>query len=85
MEDMRELSRTKWTTPLTNFEAINTGSLLRIADATEKMAESYDSMRADRDFYVRLYESSQAHLKVSQRSASALRGIITKLKKGKAA
>lgn len=64
-----------------SLEQINTGSLLRIADATEKMCldrekleRDYKYMRDERDRYRDLY------CKEYRRNA-ALRGVITRLKR----
>lgn len=62
-------------------EEINSGSLQRIADATEKMAASYDNIRNDRDYWLKRsgeQEQSEQHL---VRQLNALRGVITKLKR----
>jgi hypothetical protein len=79
-------SRRRWGTdqdgPL-SLEQINTGALLRIADASEAMAENhvklqndYDHMRRDRDHYRRRTHSLE-------RSNAALRGHITRLKRAR--
>jgi|SRR5690625_310104 len=63
------------------LEQINAGSLLRIADATEKMCmdrqkleRDYKYMRESRDRYLHLLESER-------RRNSALRGVITRMKR----
>ena len=67
------------------IEAINAGSLQRIADATEKMAVRHtdlmrerDSFKASRDYWEKQYEDAV-------RSNRSLRGQITKLKNALAA
>ncbi len=79
-KDTRQQSREGWNAEET-FEAINAGSLQRIADATEKMAQNYVKlendykyMREDRDRYRARYE------KELKRSA-AYRGVINRMKK----
>lgn len=63
------------------IEAINAGSLQRIADATEKMAQSYDAMTKDRDWYKsRLMQEQQAYSRMERR-VRALRGVITRMRK----
>ncbi len=78
---MRETSRREWSSN-TSIEHINCGSLQRIADALEKVAVNYDSLLRDkkwaeesRDRYVNALESER-------RRTAALRGVITKMKKG---
>lgn len=80
MSSMRDSSRANW---LGNdsIEHINAGSLQRIADATEKMAASYDSMRNDRDRYKRWYEDERARRQKRDRQIASLRGVITRLKR----
>lgn len=66
---------------LNTFERINTGSLQRIADATELMAKSYANIVAERDRYELWYHNSQSANASLARTNAALRGHITKLKK----
>lgn len=80
MSNMREQSKQNWTGNGT-IEEINAGSLQRIADATEKMASSYENLRVDRDYYKGIAESRWDSMKKLERSNAALRGVITKLKK----
>ncbi len=81
----REISRAQYNAadPPSCAE-INTGSLQRIADATEKMASSYDSLRNDRDMYCRWYKEGREAIAKLERRNAALKGVITKLKGGKA-
>lgn len=81
-----EHSKTPWELKNNNGEYpgdenITIGCLQRIATATEAMAvnhvklqNDYDYMRSQRDRYRQRYEESQ-------RRISALKGVITKLKK----
>lgn len=81
----RKGSRTDWGTctgPTLTLSQINTGALLRIADATETMAQNHVRLQKERDWYQSLYEGSQKKIAALERSNSALRGRITKLKKG---
>lgn len=82
MKDTRELSRKNWNGE-NALEAINTGSLQRIADATEKMASNYIQLQNDRDMYKRWYDCEKAEKEALYRKVSALKGVITKLKKRK--
>jgi len=62
------------------FDEINCGSLQRIADATEAMARNFLQLQADMDFYKRQYGIAQEKIAKRDRTISALRGQITKLK-----
>jgi hypothetical protein len=62
-------------------EQINCGALLRIADATETMARNYVQMQADLDYYKTLAETRAESLNRIEKCNSALRGVITKLKR----
>lgn len=83
IKSYREESRVDWGSasdrPLT-LEQINTGAILRIADATEKMAQRHTDLMAERDRYKRLYEQEANHNAFLQRQGSAYRGQITKLR-----
>jgi hypothetical protein len=64
-----------------NLEDVKIGCLQRIADATEAMAKNYQHLINDRDFYKRRYEEEKALGERMARRISALRGVITKMKK----
>ncbi len=82
MTTLREHSRTAWEAPDgATIEQINAGSLQRIADATEKMAASYDRMREDRDRYKAELERATTRINRLLLSQRALNGVITKLRK----
>jgi len=80
----REQSKRNWGSdhedPLT-VEQVNCGALLRIADATEKMAQSYQQLISERDSYKKGYEDRLARIEKLKKSNAALRGQITRLKK----
>lgn len=82
--DMRQLSRDGWTTESRTLEAINCGSILRIADAVEKVAVRHTELMADRDRFKRWYEQEQAQCSQLALQVRALKGQITKLKKAAA-
>jgi hypothetical protein len=82
MSTQREQSKKDWTGQST-IEAINSGSLQRIADATEKMAQSYTDMERSRNYFKGLYEERKSSIMLLRRSDAALRGVITKLKSAK--
>lgn len=77
---LRAHSRKEWNAERT-LEAINAGSLQRIADATEKMAASYDAMRIDRDSWKARYEERRVECSRLALSIRSLRGVITRLKR----
>lgn len=76
----RELSRQQFEGEST-IEAVNCGSLQRIADAVEKVAVGYDRLQQDRDLYKRWYLEKKAEAERLARSNVALRGQITKLQR----
>ena len=85
-KNFREVSRMNLVNTAGNFpdnDQIQLGCLQRIADATELMAKNYQDLVDERDKYIRWYESSERTLKHLEKCNSALRGVITKLKKGK--
>ena len=63
------------------LEQINTGAMLRIADAAEAMAKNYVQLQADCERYKRWYAEERDKVAKLGRSNSALSGQITKLKK----
>ena len=80
MSDLRETSKRNWNGG-NSLEAINCGSLQRIADASEIMAQNHKKLIADRDMYEKLYNEHFSKVMKRDRTISALRGQITKLKK----
>ena len=79
MANLREDSRKEWASGGT-LNTINSGSLQRISDATEKMAASYNDLMNNRDMYRCWYERELAAKESLARRVIALRGVITKLK-----
>lgn len=82
MTTMRESSKKEWTS-VENIEHINTGSLQRIADAVEKMATNHLELMRQRDTYQISYKNEQRRREAAERTIAALRGVITKLKRGR--
>lgn len=80
MPTLREESKRNWTFD-GGTEQINAGSLQRIADATELMAKNHRELLQSRDRYKLWYEEWRAEARRFELSNSALRGVITKLKK----
>lgn len=79
MSTLKDISKQTWT-GTNKIEEINAGSFQRIADATEKMASSYDALREERDRWKRWAEDYHQRIKRLERSRSALRGVITRIK-----
>ena len=79
MATLRELSKQEFTNDGT-IEAISTGALQRIADATELMAKNYIKLQDDAAMYKRWYNESKEQKEKLYRQISALKGVITKLK-----
>ena len=61
---------------------LQTGCLQRIADAAELMAQNHADLVKERDDYKYLHEQDGKRIDALLRSNAALRGVITKLKKG---
>ncbi len=80
MSTQREESRKEWISR-GRIEEIDSGSLQRIADATERMAASYVSLEASRDQYKVLFNGEKRIAERLWRSNAAYRGVVTKLKK----
>ncbi len=80
----REGSRENWginTEGSLAIEQINSGALLRIADASEKMAENYDALLRDRDFWKGRTEAHEREAIWLHRRIAGLCGYIGWLKK----
>jgi hypothetical protein len=82
----QEVSRQNYHTSAAHatHQEIQTGSLQRIADATELMAKRYVEVLADRDNYKRWYEQEKASSKRLVAQVNALKGVITKMRKAEA-
>ena len=65
-------------------EQLRTGALLRIADAVETMAKSYDAMRSGRDWWKGEAERRQEEVVGLRHTIRGLRGALTKAKRGNA-
>jgi hypothetical protein len=79
---LRKESRTDYTidSEKTTLEQLNTGAILRIADATEAMAKNHVQLQSERDRLQRWYNEENQKAKKLERSNAALRGQITKLR-----
>lgn len=85
-KDYRIESRSNWgvhiqQTQNITQEQIQTGAILRIADAVEVMAKNNQMLIEERDRYKRLYANVVEERDNANRRISALQGVITKMKK----
>jgi len=84
-ESLREKSRRNWTNDNNTNENIQLGCMLRIADASEKMAQRHTDLIDERDRLSRYYRERGERIARLERQLSAAKGQITKLKKQLAA
>lgn len=80
----KEASRSTWSTQTgisASMDEIKSGSLQRIADACELMANNHAQLIADRDMYERWYREEQKYRQGLEFKVRSLRGVITKLKR----
>lgn len=64
-----------------NLDQINTGSVLRIADSLETIAEDKENLIEERDKFKRWYKEEREEKEMILRSNAGLRGYITRLKR----
>jgi hypothetical protein len=57
------------------------GAQLRIADAVEKIAQNYQSLISERDYYQKRYAEQIERAAHLRRRISAMQGVATKLRK----
>ncbi len=81
-KNYKDQSRINWgtTSETLTLEQINTGAILRIADATESMAKNYTQMERDLKYYKELSERRGESLIKSHRLVSSLKGHLTRHK-----
>lgn len=63
-----------------NNEQLQTGALLRIADATEKMAQNYVQLHNELKWANEKNQRNKASIEKLQRQVNAYKGIVKKLK-----
>lgn len=84
-QSYRDKSRLDWgkdeSQGALTLEQINCGAILRIADATEKMAQRHTQLIEERDRYYRYWQDSEKRAGHWLNVIRSLRGQITKLKK----
>ena len=79
----RDESRKDWGTKQDGkltLEQINTGALLRIADATEAMAKEYNRLIGENEYLQKRHRNQLAELERLRNQNRGLRGAITRLK-----
>lgn len=82
IKDLTAKGNNNWTIDrLPTLEDLSLSAIMRIADATEVMASNYVKLQNDLDSYKRWYEQRGEMITSRDRTISALRGQITKLKK----
>jgi hypothetical protein len=85
--NMKESTKINWVVETSSGDDypgdknIELGCLMRIADATEKMASNYQKMENDLAMYKRWYGQEVESVKRLTRSNNALRGYLNRLKK----
>lgn len=79
----RDASRDNWGVEKGNIgmPQVQTGALLRIADAVEKMAKRHDEMVNARDYWQRRAETVEVELERERRRNAALRGHLSRVKR----
>jgi hypothetical protein len=81
-ETVKQASRRDFTpSDSLTWEMLQTGSLQRIADATEAMAKNHIQLQQERERYKRWYDDERYERAKLEKSNAALRGQITKLRK----
>lgn len=81
-KNYREESRNAWGThEEVTLKNIKVGAILRIADATEKMANNYVRMENDLKVYKNKYEERTKDIEHLHRVIAALRGHLKRAKK----
>lgn len=80
----REASRENWNLNSDQgptIDEINSGSLQRIADATEAMAKNHIRLQQDYDYMKGSRDRYRTELTAAENKIRTLKGVITKLKK----
>ena len=86
MSEFKDESRANWGLHgdgKPDIQQLSFGCLQRIATATEAMAQNYQKLIGERDYYKHESERQRQRSILWQRSNAALRGVITKLKNGR--
>lgn len=85
-KNYRDATKANWGTSddKLTLEQVNTGCLLRIADAIEKMASNYQRMENELAMYKRRHNEEKEYKERHWRTIRAMKGVITKLKNSSA-
>ncbi len=86
--NLRQASKVDWATADQKGEYpgdtnIQLGCLMRIADATEKMAKKYTDMEANLEWYKKKYAEHRQELDRMAKRIAGYQGYINRLKKAK--
>jgi hypothetical protein len=88
MINIREASKVSWESPPQNGSEvypgdtnIQLGCLMRIADATEKMAGNYIQMENELKLSKERIDKNTNYIKKLERRVASYQGVITKMKK----
>lgn len=86
-KNFKDESRKNWSRHVTtendeiNNSEIQLGAILRIADATEKMAQRYTDLLSRNEYLDSYVKRLEASSRTKDRQINALRGHITRIKK----
>lgn len=80
-ESIRAQSKRDFHTDSSSLDALQCGALLRVADATEKMAQQYDALITDRDYYKRLAAERLEQINALRFSNAGFKAWITRLRR----
>lgn len=84
MSDLKSLSKSVYSVQDgATVDNLQTSALMRIADATELMARNYIQLQRDLDYYKNRNNGLSQDKEKLYRQISALKGVITKVKKQK--
>lgn len=85
VKSYRQESRIDYGTTDENMtlEQIQTGAILRIADAAEKMANNYAQILSDLDWYKKRYQQEKDKNEQLRKSVASYKGHLTRLRHNK--
>jgi len=79
---LKQISELNWQIPYEKSNMyLKESILLRIAEATELMAQDHKDLVRDRDDYERWYREENKKVHILEKRVAGLKGYITKLKK----
>ena len=79
---LKQISELNWQIPLDKAnQYLKESILLRIAEATELMAQNHGELVRERDLYSRLLREEEETSRGFEKTIAGLRGYITRLKK----